>query len=242
MNTLKSILSKYLGHLVGYIVAAAGVVSVVDPKGLPPIAVLGVSVAGLITTAAHHGYAAGTGTTAAQAAVDAAAKILTTVAKPAALGLVLVLAALAGTAGLTACSTLPAVTSAQAQPYVIAVAQVAVDVAEAHGITAAQINSVAKQALAADSGAVASLSALSALVNVQLAKAKLPQADIDAVEVVEVAVTTAFATQLGANPTVAQTQAAVADFLNALIAATTPVTTTSDQILTRGWNLVSVNR
>ena len=92
--------------------------------------------------------------------------------------------------------------------------------AEAKGISAAQINSIAKQALAADSGATATLAELAALVNAQLAKLTLPAADIQAAAIVEGALGAAIDAQVGQNPTAAATQAAAADVLQAIVAAT----------------------
>jgi hypothetical protein len=125
---------------------------------------------------------------------------------------------------LSACATLAkadsVVSSPEAQPFVQAAALVAVTTAESKGISAAQINSIAKQALAADSGATATLAELAALVNAQLVELKLPAGDIQAAAIVEAGLAAAINAQVGNNPTLAATQAAVADVLQAIIAAT----------------------
>lgn len=125
---------------------------------------------------------------------------------------------------LSACATLGQVDSAisgpAAQPYIQAGALAAVATAEAKGISAAQINSIAKQALAADSGATATLAELAALVNAQLEKLALPAADIQAAVIVEGALDAAINAQVGQNPTAAATQAAAADVLQAIVTAT----------------------
>lgn len=122
---------------------------------------------------------------------------------------------------LTACTTL---SNFFGSPTGTAVATAAVDVAvataEQKGVTAAQINSIAKTALAADSGTAATLSAVSSVVNAQLAKLKLPAADLAAAQILEDALAVAIQAQIGANPNVATAQAAIADVLNAAIAAT----------------------
>lgn len=71
---VKSILGSYIGHLAGYVLAGADIVSKVNPSLLPPQYGLLISVAGLVTIATHHGYQAGTA--GVQAAVDAATKAL----------------------------------------------------------------------------------------------------------------------------------------------------------------------
>lgn len=126
----------------------------------------------------------------------------------------LVVSALAG------CSLLAKLGTPAAQPYVTAAVDVAVATAEAKGIPAAQINSICKTALAADSGTAATLATVSAVVNAQLAKLKLPAGDLAAAQILEDALSVAIQAQVGANPNVATAQAAIADVLNAAIAAT----------------------
>lgn len=133
--------------------------------------------------------------------------------------IVLALSVMAGCASLSA-----KVTSPTAQPYVTAAAQAAVGIAESQGITAAQINSVATQALAADQGTGATLGAVSGVVNTQLAKLKLNASELLAAEGLEAALAIAINQQISGNANVAAAQAAIADVLNAIILATAPVT------------------
>ena len=121
-------------------------------------------------------------------------------------------------AGVTTVDTV--VTGPAAQPFIEAGVLAAVTEAERKGITAAQINSVAKQALAADSGTTATLAEVAALVNAQLDKLDLPAGDMQAASVIEGALNVAIGVVVGANPTVAATQAATADVLQAIITAT----------------------
>lgn len=129
--------------------------------------------------------------------------------------IVMALTVLAGCASLSA-----KVTSPTAQPYVTAAAQAAVGIAESQGITAAQINSVATQALAADQGTGATLAAVSGVISTQLAKLKLNPAELLAASALESALAIGINQQISGNATVAAAQAAVADILSAVIAAT----------------------
>lgn len=117
---------------------------------------------------------------------------------------------------MSACATLTAPSS---QPFIVAAVDVAVATAEAKGVSAADINRIAKIALAADAGTPASLATLAPLVNAQLAKLNLPAADLAAANILEIALTAAIQAKIGNSPNVAQAQAAVADVLNAVIAA-----------------------
>jgi len=218
-----NIVKNYGGHLLAYLIGLADIVSKVSPSTLPPQYAVLVTIAGLIGAAAHHGYTAGNLASLATAALNAAGAA----AKTGAAAVLLCLLVLTG----AGCASNPAVnssvsqaatvvTSAQAQPIITAAADVAVATAEAHGISATQINSIASQALAADSGTAASLAEVGTLVNQQLAKLNLPPADLAAAQVVEIALGAAIQAQVGNNATAAQTQAAVADILKAIIAAT----------------------
>lgn len=217
---VKSILGSYLGHLTGYVLAGADIISKVNPSLVPPQYGLLISVAGLVVIASHHSYAAGSA--GVQSAVDAAAKALTAskvVAPVLLLGLVLGLGGCASLQSFTQKAS-AAVTSPQAAPYVKAGALVAVTSAESHGVTAAQINAVAKKALAADSGAGASLAAVQAVLDAELAKLNLPAGDLLAISIVEAEFNAYVQTQIGTDPTLANAQAAAADIFQAVIAAT----------------------
>lgn len=122
---------------------------------------------------------------------------------------------------LGACSTvqswLGSPTAAATIPVIV---DVAVATAEAKGVPAAQINKVAKAALAADSGTAGTLTAISALIDTQIASSGLPAADLAAAKILEVALGAAITSAIGNNASLATAQAAVADVLNAAIAAT----------------------
>lgn len=225
---MKDFVKSYLGHLGGYAIATATLVSGLDPKLVPPQYSFITALAGLVLIVGHHGYAAGTAngvvTAAANAALQAALSATNAAGAAAVTAVktaapVLLCAFLAATA-LTGCATMQKVFSPNAVPYVTAAVDVAVATAESKGVPAAQINSIAKQALAADTGAGASLAAVTALVNAQVAKLNLPAGDLAAVQILEVALTAAVQQQIGQNPNVAVAQADVAQLLSAVISAT----------------------
>ena len=144
----------------------------------------------------------------------------------ASVGLLTALALVAAVAAcaLPGCATVTkidnALTSPAAQPYIDAAMLAAAATAETQGVTAAQINRIATAALQADKSTAATLATVSAAVNSGLAKLKLPAGDMAAVAILEVAIETAINAKVGANPTVALTQAAAADVLQSLITAT----------------------
>lgn len=122
---------------------------------------------------------------------------------------------------LGACSTVQAWLSSPTAAAVIPVAvDVAVATAEAKGVPASQINKVAKAALAIDSGTGGTLTAISALIDSQIASSGLPAADLAAAKILEVALGAAITSAIGTNTSLATAQAAVADVLTAAIAAT----------------------
>lgn len=127
---------------------------------------------------------------------------------------------LAGTM-LSGCSTVEStLTSPKSAPYVQAAVDVAIATAESKGISAAQINTIAHQALIADQGAGATLAAVSSIVQAQIAKLRLTAADQAAADIVLAALSASIQTQLQANPTLAQAQTAAAVVINDVIAAT----------------------
>jgi hypothetical protein len=148
--------------------------------------------------------------------IPAPASTITNVAKV--LPLVLAVSVVVGS--FSACATLMNPTTPAAQSYVIAAVDVAVAAAESKGIPATQINAICKTALAADSGTAATLATVATVVNAQLAKLSLPAGDLVAAQILEDALSVAIQSQVGANPNVATAQAAIADVLNAAIAAT----------------------
>lgn len=219
-----NIISKYFGHLMAYLISADVIVASVDPSLLPVKYAGVIAVAGAIATAAHNASTAISTPPAAvdmnQVAVKGDTVVVAKTSDPVA-KVVSVVAMLCVSLGLFqmlyGCATL---TKPEAQPYVKAAVDIAVATAETKGVTAAQINSIAKQALAADNGSAASLAAINELINAQLAKLSLPPADIAAIQILETALSAAVQAQIGQNPNLAQAQAAVAEFINEAIAIT----------------------
>jgi hypothetical protein len=117
---------------------------------------------------------------------------------------------------LCGCATLTAPSS---QIYVTAAADIAVATAEAKGVKGTDINRIAKLALASDAGTSATLSAISTLVNAQVAKLNLPAGDMAGIAILETALAAAIQGQIANNSNVGAAQAAIADVLNAVIAA-----------------------
>lgn len=225
MNALKSLGTKYLAHLSAYIGHALAIVSLIPTAQLSPAARLIIAVAGIGATAADHGYKAGAGSQAIQAAVKSAVDILAAPAAKLVLACMLVAPlafALPGCAQLAAFTqkAATAVTSPQAQPFVKAGALAAVAAAEQHGVSAQQINSVAKAALAADQGAGASLDAVKAVLDHELVKLNLPAGDLLAIVIVESEFNAYVQGQIGQDPTLAKAQAAAADIFQAVIDST----------------------
>jgi hypothetical protein len=121
----------------------------------------------------------------------------------------------------SACSTIEGLISSPTGATVVtAAADVAVATAESKGISAAQINAIAKTVLAADSGSSATLAALSALVTTQIAAAKLPPGDQAAADILVAALSASIQTKIAGNTSLAAAQAAVAEVLNDVILAT----------------------
>lgn len=119
---------------------------------------------------------------------------------------------------VTACTTLG--TPPDAAPYIQAAVDIAVATAETKGVSSVQINRVAKLALAADAGTGATLAAIAQVVNTEIASLNLPPADLAGVQLLEAALTAAIQAKIGSNPDLAKAQAAVAEVLRDVIAAT----------------------
>lgn len=220
---LKSASVAYLSHLSCYLVAGATVISGMNPKLLPPQYAFITALAGVIVNAAHHGYTVANASPALKAALDAAVKAgidaasnAVSAAAPAAkvLAVVLALPLLHGCATVSGWFNSP-----QAQPVIIAAVDVAVATAEQKGVSAVQINDIAKQALVANQSTSATLATVAAVVNQQLAKLNLPSADLAAAQILEVALAAEIQTRIGTNADLAAARAAVADVLNAVIEA-----------------------
>ena len=124
---------------------------------------------------------------------------------------------------LAGCAVWPKLASPSAAPFIQAGIDVAVTTAEQKGITAAQINKVAKTALAADSGTTATVTAIEGVVNAQLVALKLPPGDLAAAQLLMATLGSIITAELqkgSAAAITAQTQVAVATILKDVIAAT----------------------
>ena len=217
---------SYGAHMLGYAAGAVGIAEALSPAAIaafPQLAPLQpyigpTGIVAIVATAAGIGmHQAAAGVSAAPVAPASPASAPSTAAK-AVLPLLLVLGALPFLHG---CASVPAALSTPVgQATLAAAADVAVATAEQKGITAAQINAIAHQALVADSGASATLAAVAGVVNSELAALKLPAGDLAAAQILEAALSVAIAEQIGSNATLANAQAAAADVINAVIAAT----------------------
>lgn len=217
---VSSVLGKYLGHLAGYVLAGADIVSKVNPALLPPQYGILLSVAGLVTVAAHHGYSAGT----AQAVVKAATDAI--VAAPAKLMVTAILlgVVVSSSLGLTACATAPTV---QEQAGVT----IAVDVGTGLLISnqgkitdlaiqkarATEYKAIALKIKAVNDAGTATLATLAA--DLQPEIAKLPPADQLAVAAFVAGLGPLVAQGIPGNPNVQNTQTRVDLILAAIISA-----------------------
>lgn len=214
---MKAFLAKYASHLAGYVVAGATIVSGLNPKLLPPQYAFVTALAGLVVHGASHGYTAGQGSAAVNAAVSAAVAAVAKVPPAAAVAVL----ALLSVGGLSGCATVEGFFASPASaPAVESVVLIAVGTAESKGITAAEINKVCKVALAADSGTGATLATVAAAVNAELATLNLPAADLAAANILEAALSAAIQAKIGSNADVATTEANVATVLAVAINAT----------------------
>ena len=213
---------KNLAHYGSYAVAALswlaalnpGLVAAVAGPHAGAIAIPVIATAGGVLALLHQtGVIPGATPSATPPSAGTAAKMIPV--------LLMVGAALLTAGSLSACKTPPtAAQVANAQPYITAAVDIAVATAESKGVSAAQINSIAKVALAADAGTAATLSTVASVVNAQLAKLNLPAGDLAAAQILEVALEAAIQAKVGSNADVAAYQAAVATVLQSVIAAT----------------------
>jgi hypothetical protein len=205
-------LKKYGAHLTGYVMAAATIVSGINPKILPPQYSFISALAGLVVVASHHGYAAGS----ANAVITAAANAASNAVK-----LTPVVLAIFMLPFLHGCASTQAfLSSPTGQEVVVAGVKIAVATAETKGVPAAQLNSVAKQLLADDTGAAATLTALTAAFDGEMIKLNIPAADVIAFQGLEVAFDAYITAKYGSNATVQNVQADLALFLTQVIADT----------------------
>lgn len=213
---LSALIKSYGAHLAAYVVSAATIVAGLDPKLVPPQYSFVTALAGIVVTAAHHGYTAGQSSDAVKAAVTAATAALTKAAPAVAAALVVLVGF-----NLSGCAEVQGfLNSPAAVPVEQAVVLVAVGTAESKGVSAAEINKVCKVALAADSGTSATLATVTAAVQAELATLNLPAADQLAAGILEAALSEAIEAKIGQNADVATAQADVATVLGYAIAAT----------------------
>lgn len=206
------IVKSYLGHLSGYVVAGAVIVSSLDPKLLPPQYSFFTALAGAIVTASHHSYTAGAANAAVTAAANAAQKALTTAAP-------VLLCAFLAVASLTACKTLPTPTE---QAGITVAVDIATGAAIQNGATpaqytarAAEFKAIAVMVKTVNDAGTATLATLAADLAPQIAK--LPPADQLAAHALVAALTPYLQRQAAANPSLANTQATLDVILQAVI-------------------------
>ena len=207
-------------HILLYIVGGLTTVSALNPAAITAVipnvnvsvltAIIGL--AGAILSALH---AAGVNVT-RTAPVSASAKQAGRIG----IGMLACLAS-ASMMVLVGCAAVEKFIGSPTGAIVVAAAvDVAVATAESKGVTAAEINKIAKAALAADSSTVATVATVTASVNAAISKANLPAGDQAAVLIVETALDAAIVAKVGNSTSVAAAEAAVADVLTPLIAAT----------------------
>lgn len=218
-SAVVALFTKYLSHLSGYVGHALAIVALVPTAQLDPRLRLAIAVAGLVTTASDHGYKAGSD--ALRSAVVAGLTSISqaaAAAKPAVLGLLLCLFTLPF---MTGCAQFLAFEQSPTGEAVLkASVLVAVGTAESKGVSAVQINAIAHRALDADSNVSASLAAVAAVVEVEVAALKLPPQDQAAADILLAALSAAVQAKVGTNASLAQAQTAAAVVINDVIEAT----------------------
>lgn len=210
---MKDLVKSYAGHLGGYLVAAATIVSGLDPKLVPPQYSFITAIAGLVIVASHHGYSAGISGAAVSAAANAAAKALTTAVVP------MVLCAVLVGAALTGCKTLPTPTQ---QAGITVAVDIATGAAIQNGGTTAtwkaravKFKAIAVTVKQVNDAGTATLATLAADLNPQLAL--LPPADQLAAHALVAALQPYIDNEVAANPDLATTRAALDVILQAVI-------------------------
>lgn len=208
-------------HVVGIIGGALAAVAGLDPAVVaavyPPAVPYAAAAIAAATALLALGHAVATKPKAPTASVvipqGATATVVTKVV-PALFAAVLVF-------GMTGCASLKSFFgSPTGNAVAIAAVDVAVATAEQKGVSPQDINRISKLALAADTGLAGTLTAISSLVNVEIAKLNLPPADVAAAQILEIALAAAISSKVGDNADLAFAQAQVAQVLNAAIAAT----------------------
>jgi hypothetical protein len=219
---MKDFVKSYLGHMGGYVMGAATIVSSLDGKLLPPQYSFFISLAGMIVTAGHHGYTAGNAsgivTAAAKAALDAASKV-------AAVAPALLLAVVLGAGMLTGCATMTPTQKAQANAGATVAVQVAAGFAiqqksndpAAWKARAVEFKAIAIELQTVNNAGTATLATLAA--DLAPLVTKLPPADQLAAQAAVAGLTPFLQAQIQANPSAGAVQAEVATVLSAFIAA-----------------------
>jgi len=110
--------------------------------------------------------------------------------------------------------------SPTAAPTIAVTVDLAVGIAESKGVSALDINRIAKLALAADTSTSATLATVAGVVNAEIAKLKLPAPDQAAATILETAIEAAIAGKIDGNADVSVAKTDVAEVLNAVVAAT----------------------
>lgn len=169
---MKKFLIDHVGHLAGSLVSLCTLVTLIDPKVLPPSDTLWVAVAGLIAAVGKIGHGLGTGTI--EAAVEAAVKAATTAVQGiqgsgVAKALIVAVACGLTLGGVSGCATTGGLTP-QAQSAVVVAADAAVSVAVSKGVPAALIQDAAKALKALDTGSIATLPQVTAVLAPYLVK------------------------------------------------------------------------
>lgn len=233
MDTVKAAFTSYLSHLAAYVISGVTIVSTLAPGTLPPKYAFLTAIATAMAAAFSHGKAvtangATLAATMANAFTEAVNSLPTPAPAPAptasvaaAVKVAVLLLALPVLLSLHACASVQSfLGSPTGQTVVVAGVGVAVTTAEQKGVTAAQLNTVAKTVLAADSGASATMAALTSAVNAAAIKAGVPAGDLAALQGLGIAFDAYIVAKYGSNSTVQNVQADVATFANAVIAAT----------------------
>lgn len=223
MNSVKSVLGSYLGHLGGYLVAAATIVSGLDPHLVPPQYSFITAVAGAVVIASHHSYQAGANSVITAGANAVATAIAQTPAK------LMISAMLLGTVvsaslGLTACATAP---TASEQGGIAVAVDVATGLALSEGgkvsdfavlkARAVEYKAIAVKVKAVNDAGTATLATLAAALQPEIAK--LPPADQLAAQALIAALTPYLQSQIPGNADVQNVQTTVDLILSNVILA-----------------------
>lgn len=218
MNSFKSLATDYAAHAAGYVLAAATIVSGLDPKLFPPQYAFVTALATGLVTAVSHGYQLAQPATVKP--VDAATTALTSagttvVVKALLLGLLFVGVG----SGLVACKTAPTATE---QAGISVAVDIATGAAIQNGGTsdvwkarAVKFKAIAVSVKQVNDAGTATLATLAADLAPQLAL--LPPADQLAAHALVAAIQPYLDQEVAANPNLATTRATLDTILQAVI-------------------------